>query len=281
VEKDVRAYLDEKGYDALRVTPAAKRLAAREKVDLLFVRATGAGRRIVEEDVRRAIAARPRRMSKMRQIIARRLTESFTTTPHFYVTASVDMTDLMAYRQQLKDRGEPYKVTDFILAAVVRALQEFPVLNSVAEGDSIRWRETVDLGLAVGLDDGLVVPAIRNAQTLSLRELSRAAAALAEKARAGRLLPDEMTGSSFTVSNMGMLDVENFGAIINPGEAGILAVSSTAPTPVARGGRIAVRSMMKITASVDHRIVDGATAAGFVNAIRKKLEDVDLWRSLT
>jgi len=281
VERDVSAWLEANRYDEIRITPAAKRMAAQEKVDLLTVRGTGVGRRIMIHDIQRALAARPRQMNKMRQIIARRLTQSFTTTPHFYATTSVDMTDLLTWRQELKNRGEAYKVTDFILEAVVLALQEFPLLNSVAEGNTIRWRENVDLGLAVGLDDGLVVPVIWSAETLSLRELAETAAALAEKARAGKLLPDQMSGSSFTLSNMGMLDVENFSAIINPGESGILAVASTLATPVVRNGKIVVRSMMKITASVDHRIVDGAVAARFVNAIKAKLEDLELWKSLT
>jgi pyruvate dehydrogenase E2 component (dihydrolipoamide acetyltransferase) len=281
LERDVTAWLEANRYDEIRITPAAKRLAAQAKVDLLTVRGTGVGRRIMIHDIQRALAARPRKMNKMRQTIARRLTESFTTTPHFYATTSVDLTDLLAWRQELKNQGEAYKVTDFILEAVVLALQEFPLLNSVAEGNTIRWRENVDLGLAVGLDDGLVVPVIWSAETLSLRELAQTAAALAAKARAGKLLPDEMSGSSFTVSNMGMLDVENFSAIINPGESGILAVASALATPVVRNGKIVVRSMMKITASVDHRIVDGAVAARFINAVKAKLEDLELWRSLT
>lgn len=281
LERDVTAWLAANRYDDIRVTPAAKQVAAREKVDLLTVRGTGIGHRIMVHDIERTLAARPRPMNKMRQTIARRLTQSFTTTPHFYAATSVDLTGLLALRQELKSRGEAYKVTDFILEAVVLALIEFPLLNSVAEGNTIRWRETVDLGLAVGLDDGLVVPVIRSAETLSLRELSQAAAALAEKARAGKLLPDEMSGSSFTVSNMGMLDVESFSAIINPGESGILAVASTIPTPVVRDGKIAVRSLMKITVSVDHRIIDGTVAARFIHAIKAKLEDIELWKSLT
>jgi pyruvate dehydrogenase E2 component (dihydrolipoamide acetyltransferase) len=135
--------------------------------------------------------------------------------------------------------------------------------------------------MATSLEDGLVVPVIRNAQDLSLAELHAAVVALAGKARDGKLLPDEMTGSTFTVSNMGMLNIENFTAIINPGESGILAVSSTVQTPVVRDGRIVVREVMKITLSSDHRLIDGAVAARFVNAIKSKLEDINLWKSLT
>jgi pyruvate dehydrogenase E2 component (dihydrolipoamide acetyltransferase) len=279
--KDVEAYLETHKYNNLKISPAAKNLAAKEKVDILSVKATGIGGRIMVADVERALKERPKAMSKMRQVIARRLTESFTTTPHFYVTVSIDMTDLFVYRKELKDRGDAYTVTDFILEAVILSLLEFPIVNSVTDGTTVKWHGSVDLGMAVSLDEGLVVPAIRNAEALTLKELHDTAKALADKARTGKLLPDEMTGTTFTVSNMGMMNVENFHAIINPGEGAILAVSSTIDTPVVKNGQIKVRSMMKITLSTDHRIVDGATGAAFVNSIRSKLEDVELWKSLT
>jgi pyruvate dehydrogenase E2 component (dihydrolipoamide acetyltransferase) len=135
--------------------------------------------------------------------------------------------------------------------------------------------------MAVGLDTGLVVPPIRHADEMTLRELHDAAEALSAKARAGKLLPDELVGSTFTVSNMGMLNVENFAAIINPGESAILAVASTIPTVVALNGQPKVRNMMRMTLSADHRVVDGMKGAAFVNAVKAKLEDVELWKSLT
>jgi len=279
--KDVEAYLEANHYGDLKISPAAKNMAAKEKLDVLKIRGTGTGGRIMTSDVERAVKEKPKTMSKMRQVIARRLTESFTTTPHFYVTVSIDMTDLFVYRKELKDRGEVYTVTDFILEAVVLSLLELPGVNSVTDGTTVTWRGSVNLGMAVSVAEGLVVPAIRNAESLSMKELHDTAKALAEKARAGKLLPDEMTGSTFTVSNMGMLNVENFHAIINPGEGAILAVASTIDTPVVKDGQIKVRSMMKVTLSTDHRIVDGATGAAFVNAIKSKLEDVELWKSLT
>ena len=281
VVRDVEAYLAANNYDALRISPAAKRLAVRERIDILTVKATGLAGRIMVEDVKRSIAERPRPLSTMRKIIAQRLTESFRDIPHFYVTTRADMTDLMAYRQELKKKGSDYKVTDFILEAVVMSLKEFPGVNSTTDGQTIRWRGSVDLGMAVGLDDGLVVPAIRHAEDLSLSELHDVVQDLAKRARDGKLMPDEMKGSSFTVSNMGMFDVDCFNAIINPGEAGILAVASTKATPVVREGKVVVRQMMAMTLSVDHRIVDGTTGAQFVNAVRAKLEDVELWKRLT
>jgi pyruvate dehydrogenase E2 component (dihydrolipoamide acetyltransferase) len=281
-ERDVKAHLDAAGYDKIKISPTAKHLAAKEKLDILRINGTGEGGRIMVNDVERALKERPVKMSKMRQVIARRLTESFTTTPHFYVTVSADMTDLLAFRKELKERGDIYSVTDFILEAVILSLKEKPAVNSVtSDGVAVKWRGSVDLGMAVALDDGLVVPVIKKAESLGMRELHDIAQSLAAKARTGKLLPDEMTGSSFTVSNMGMLDVESFGAIINPGEGAIIAVASTKDTPMAVNGEVNIRAVMKMTLSVDHRIIDGATAAAFVNAVKTKLEDLSLWKSLT
>jgi pyruvate dehydrogenase E2 component (dihydrolipoamide acetyltransferase) len=203
------------------------------------------------------------------------------TQPHFFVTVSVDMTDLVGYRSQLKAAGAPYTATDFIAAAAVLALKEFPEVNSSTDGKTVRWHSQVHLGLAVSLEQGLVVPVLRRADELSLAEINAGSKALADKARAGKLAPDEMTGSTFTISNMGMLNVENFTAIINTGEAAILAVASTLPQPVVRNGQIVVRQIMKMTLSSDHRLVDGALAARFINTIKAKLEDFELWKRLT
>jgi len=279
VQRDVQQYLESRGYHLLRVTPAARELAARENVDLLAVRPDDGGR-ITLADVQLAVAEKPKPMSRLRQIIAQRLTQSFRDTPHFYVTVSVDMTDLLAFRAELKAAGAPCTVTDFIAEAVVLALQEFPDVNSSTDGRTTRWNSQVNLGIAVSLEQGLVVPVIRAAGQLSLLELSRSTKALAEKARAGKATPDELSGGTFTISNMGMMDVESFGAIINPGEGAILAVASTQPQPVVRDGKIVVRQMMKLTLSCDHRIVDGALGARFINAIKQKLEDIELWKRL-
>ncbi|HEX7569030.1 MAG TPA: dihydrolipoamide acetyltransferase family protein, partial [Verrucomicrobiae bacterium] len=253
VEKDVRNYLQQHGYDKLRISPAAKELAAKEKLDVLTIQGTGEAVRISVADVQRAIAEQPKPMSKMRQIIGQRLSQSVVTAPHFYVTVEVDMTGLVAFRAQLKEKGLPYTVTDFISQAVVLTLKEFPEANSSTDGKTTRWNSRVHLGVAVSLEQGLVVPVIRNADELTLGELNTRAKELADKARAGKLAPDEMTGGTFTISNMGMLDVENFTAIINTGEAAILAVSSAIRKPVVRDDKIVIRSIMKITLASDHR----------------------------
>jgi pyruvate dehydrogenase E2 component (dihydrolipoamide acetyltransferase) len=191
------------------------------------------------------------------------------------------MTDLVGFRAHLKENGAPYSVTDFISLAAVLALREFPDVNSSTDGKTIRWSSHVHLGLAVSLEQGLVVPVIRNADELTIAELSARAQELSAKARSGKLGPDEMTGSTFSISNMGMLDVENFTAIINTGEAAILAVSSTLKKPVVRDDKMVVRSVMKMTLSSDHRLIDGAMAARFINAVKKNIEDIALWKSLT
>lgn len=281
VERDVRDYLAKHNYDQIRISPSARVLAAREKIDILTLRGTGEGGRIRTQDVERALAERPKKFSKMRQVIARRLTESKSTIPHFYVTVGVDMTDILKLRVQLKAAGVNLSVNDFVLESVALSLVEFPAVNSHTDGENVWWHGSVDIGMAVSVPDGLVVPVIRGAHELSLTELHDTAGSLAVKAREGKLKPDEMTGSTFSVSNMGMLNVDNFHAIINPGESAILAVASTRETPVVRDGKVVIRSVMNITLSADHRLVDGALAAAFVNSIRSKLEDVALWTRLT
>jgi pyruvate dehydrogenase E2 component (dihydrolipoamide acetyltransferase) len=281
VERDVKNYLESKGYYQLRITPAAKRLAARENIDIvsLFGGANPPAP-ITVARVERAISELPQPMSRMRQVIAARLTESFASTPHFFVTVAVDMTELVNFRSELKAQGVSYTLTDFIAKAVALSLVEFPIVNSTTDGKSVRWHSKVHLGLAVNLEQGLVVPVIRDAEELSVAELHDRAAELVTKARASKLTPDEMGGSTFTISNMGMLDIENFTAIINPGESAILAVSSTLKQPVVKDGQIVVRDIMKMTLSSDHRIIDGATAARFANAVKQKLEEISLWKRL-
>jgi pyruvate dehydrogenase E2 component (dihydrolipoamide acetyltransferase) len=281
VERDVKAYLEANGYASVRVSPAAKALAAKEGLDLIALSADNGGKRIEVADVERAIAEKPTPLTKMRQVIAQRLTQSVVTAPHFYVTVEVDMTEALACRARANAAGARYTVTDFIAEAAVLALKDFPKVNSATDGRTSRWHSRVHLGIAVNLDQGLVVPVIRDADEMTLAELSARAKQLVDKARAGGLAPDEMSGSTFSISNMGMLDVENFTAIINPGESAILAVSSTIRKPVARGDEIVARPVLKLTLSSDHRLIDGATAARFINSIKTKLEDNELWSALT
>jgi pyruvate dehydrogenase E2 component (dihydrolipoamide acetyltransferase) len=297
----------------IRISPRATRLAASAGLDPRDITGTGPGGRIVERDVEGAIAARQATpaaappgatrpevapetgplapaapaqpahggepMSRMRRTIAERLTRSWTTIPHFTVTVAVDVTRLLALRQELKAQGSALSVTDFIAHSTAQTLVEFPDLNARTDGATV-WRQPrVHLGLAVAVPGGLVVPVIRDADLLSVTGLHQRAAALIERARAGTLGPDELAGSSFTISNLGMFDVEEFSAIINPGESAILAVASAQRTPVAVGEGIAIRSVMKLTLSADHRIVDGETGARFMGALRRRLEDAEAFRN--
>ncbi len=273
----------------LAISPRAAKLAAGHGIDPRTLTGTGPDGRIVERDVQARIAApttpaaasadgQPRQMSRMRRVIAERLTASWTTTPHFTVTVAVDMTRLMALRAELKAAGTSLTVTDFVLAATADTLADFPDVNSRTDGVSVWPRSHVHLGMAVAVPGGLVVPVIRNAETLTVSEVHNRAATLAQKAREGTASIDDLTGSTFTVSNLGMLGVEEFSAIINPGEAAILAVSAAIPTPVAVNGAVEVRSVMKLTLSADHRIVDGAMGAQFLKALRGRLEDADAFR---
>jgi pyruvate dehydrogenase E2 component (dihydrolipoamide acetyltransferase) len=221
----------------------------------------------------------PRQMSRMRRVIAERLTLSATTVPQFTVTVAVDATRLLMLRSELKAAGNTLTVTDFIVHAVAQTLAEFPDVNSRTDGVSVWSRRRVHVGLAVALPDGLVVPVIRDANRRSLEDLHARTAELAESARNGTLSPDDMTGSTFTISNLGMFGVDEFSAIINPGESAILAVSSVVPTPVVVGDGIGVRQMMKLTLTADHRLVDGELAARFLSALRRRLQDADAFRS--
>ncbi|HZW00751.1 MAG TPA: dihydrolipoamide acetyltransferase family protein, partial [Candidatus Deferrimicrobium sp.] len=217
-------------------------------------------------------------LSRMRQTIARRLTEG-TSVPTFTVTVAVDMTDLLKLRADLKSRGSDISVTDFIHTATVQALGEFPILNASTDGVTVWKHEHVHLGVAVSVPAGLLVPVVREADMLSVRALHDRTAEVVTAARTGKISPDALSGSTFSVSNMGMFGVEQFTAIINPGEAGILAVSSVTPEPRVFGDGIAVRQAMRITLTADHRLVDGEIGARFVNAIKRRLEDADAFRN--
>ena len=285
----------------LRISPRASRAAADAGIDPRTITGTGPEGRITEKDVVAAIAAshaaepvpapanasavapvdgeeEPRPLTRMRRVIADRLTASWTTIPHFTVTVAVDVTRLLALRAELKAAGTNLTVTDFVLSATAQTLAEFPAVNSRTDGISAWTRRRVHLGVAVSLPAGLVVPVIRDADRLTLVELHDRAADLAARARSGTLPVDDLTGSTFTVSNLGMFGVDEFSAIINPGEAAILAVASATPTVIAVGDGMAVRSIMKLTLSADHRQVDGELAARFLGALRRRLEDTAAYR---
>lgn len=202
---------------------------------------------------------------------------SKTQIPHFYVTAAVDMTEAMKVRKQLNDALEPEKirvsVNDFVIRAAVVALKKYPKFNSFFEGDKLVGHAQINIGIAIALEAGLIVPAVLGCQSKSLKEIAVSARALGEKARSGKLTQEELTGATFSTSNLGMFDVDQFVAIIVPPQSGILAVGRVTKTPVVKNDQIVIAEILKATVSVDHRVADGAEAAVFLGEVKKALEN--------
>jgi pyruvate dehydrogenase E2 component (dihydrolipoyllysine-residue acetyltransferase) len=214
-------------------------------------------------------------LSMMRQTIARRMALSKTTAPHFYITTEIAMERAIALRTSLNElAADDAKISfnDMILKAVANALRQFPRLNVSYVDDKLRLHRGVHIGMAVALDEGLITPVIRDCDRKSLGEIAREAKELSERARARRLKPEEYTGGTFSISNLGMYDVDDFGAIINPPEAAILAVGTIKQQPVVVDGQLSVGHRLKATLSCDHRAVDGATAAQFLQIVKRLLE---------
>ncbi len=218
-------------------------------------------------------------LTAMRRTIARRLSQSMQTAPHFYVTSVIDTDKLAALRQQINEYAatdpSPVKVSfnDLIVKAVARALVRVPQVNVSFAEDRILQKKQVHIGVAVALEQGLIVPVLRNADQRGILDIAREARRLSEAAREGKLRPEDFSGGTFTVSNLGMFDVDSFTAVINPPESAILAVGSITPTPVVVDGQVVVRNRMKVTLSADHRAIDGAMAARFLQEVKRLLEE--------
>lgn len=218
-------------------------------------------------------------LTAMRRTIARRLSQSMQTAPHFYVTAVIDTGKLAAFRQQINDYtasdAAPVKVSfnDLIVKAVAKALVRMPQVNVSFTGDRLLQKKQIHIGVAVALEQGLIVPVLRNADQCGLLDIARETQRLAEAARQGKIRPEEFSGGTFTVSNLGMFDVDSFTAVINQPESAILAVGSITPTPAVVDGQVVVRNRMKVTLSSDHRAIDGATAARFLQEVKRLLEE--------
>ncbi|HHY91498.1 MAG TPA: 2-oxo acid dehydrogenase subunit E2 [Clostridiales bacterium] len=300
--RDVLNFLEE---SKVKATPLALKLSELEKIDLSTVQGSGVKGKVMKQDVEGVINRMKQKESEIkeetaqeiavtedgkevlevvpysgiRKIIGDRMSQSKFTAPHLYFTRSVDMSNLLAFRKQVNASQEKKtSVTDYIVLAVVKALQKYPDVNASLIGDKIYKYKSINVGVAVAADSGLIVPVIKNAEKMSLLEISTEASRLIEKARAGKLLPAEYTGGTFSVSNLGMFGIENFTAIINPPEAAILAVSATEKRAVVvtneKGeDEIVIRPMMNITLTVDHRLIDGALAAQFVGEVKAQLEN--------
>jgi pyruvate dehydrogenase E2 component (dihydrolipoamide acetyltransferase) len=270
-------------------SPKAKRIAKERGIELKSLRGTGPEGSVLADDVLRAAtgtsAASPAAsveavqeiipLSPMRRTVGQRMTQSKQTAPHFYLNMDIDMTAVNRIRIEWKERGEAAipSINDFILHASARALKDFPSVHSTYTDQGIKQHADINIGMAVALDEGLVVPVLRNADRLSLRELAAQSRELIDKAQTKKLFPLDYEGGTFTVSNLGMLGVDSFIAIINPPQCAILAVGRVASRVVAEEGMFAIKLLMTATLSADHRVIDGAIGARFLQDVKKLLEN--------
>jgi pyruvate dehydrogenase E2 component (dihydrolipoamide acetyltransferase) len=266
-------------------SPKAKRIAREQGIELGSLRGSGPEGSVLAADVQRAANGNLTRpatstarglipFTPMRRIVGQRMAQSKQTAPHFYISMDIDMSALSKLRNQWKERGDESmpSINDFILQASARTLKEFPQVNSSFTEQGILQHADINVGVAVALDEGLVVPVIRNADQLNLLELAAQSRALADKAQNKKLFPLDYEGGTFTVSNLGMFGVDSFIAIINPPQCAILAVGRVAPRVVTDGDGIEIKSVMTATLSADHRVIDGASAARFLRKVKQLLE---------
>ena len=284
-----------------RSSPLARRMASDSGVDLQAVQGSGPGGRIIKRDVEAAVASGPGPataaaasgpgsrlplpgsqgdsrdvpLTQIRKTIARRLSESIGPIPTFYLTAEFDMERVAEMRTAMAAMGDEYKVSfnDIVLKATATALAQHPEVNAHWLGDKIRYFNRVHLGMAVAIDEGLITPVLFDADRKRMSEISRESRELAKRARERKLKPEEYTGSTFSVSNLGMFGIDQFTAIINPPEVGILAVGALEDKPVVIDGALVARKRMRVTMSCDHRVVDGALGARFLQTLRRLIEN--------
>jgi len=282
-----------------RSSPLARRIASERGIELSQVHGSGPGGRIIKKDIESAVktppassraAAAPKKAprfitrdgdyqdipnTQIRKTIARRLAESIGPIPTYYLTAEFDAGRAADMRAQLKELGDDYKVSfnDIVIKAVANALSEHPEVNAWWMGDHIRHFNRVHVAMAVAIPDGLITPVIFDADRKGIGQIGAEARDLAEKARQRKLTPEQYTGSTFSVSNLGMFGIDQFTAIINPPEAGILAVGGVETKPVVIDGEIVVRQRMRVTMSCDHRVIDGATGAKFLQTVKRNFEN--------
>jgi pyruvate dehydrogenase E2 component (dihydrolipoamide acetyltransferase) len=296
------------GNGRIKASPLAKRIAQEKGISLAQLSGTGPGGRIVKRDVESAtptiaaapvvfaqpiVAAAPTvaqpsilgpsilkaeeiTPTKLRQTIAKRMVASKQTVPHFYVTSEIEMSEAMALRSKLNalvDEAGKISVNDMVLKAAAVALTHFPGINASFGENVIVRHGTVNMGIAVALEQGLITVVVADADRKPLAQIAREAKDIVDRAKNGKARPEEMQGSTFTVSNLGMFDVAEFVAIINPPEAAILAVGSVRDVPVVKSGQVVPGKTMKVTLSADHRVTDGAEAAKFLQEVKKNLEE--------
>lgn len=254
------------------VSPRAKALAVERGIDLTTVRGTGPGGRIVESDLSEAVSGRKsvlagtdQPLSQMRKAIARTTSQSKAPVPHFYLTIDIDMEQAEQFRDQSKQNRQTHpSITDLLIKAAAVALSHHPEINVSYTGDAIRRHASIDIGVAVGMGDGLITPVIRNCGGKTLHDISAESRTLIERAKQKRLHPDEYSDATFSISNLGMFDVDNFIAVLIPPQAASIAVGAIHDSPVVRKGSVVAGRRMKITLSCDHRALDGVQGAEFL-----------------
>lgn len=270
----------------VKASPLARRLAEEKGIDIGHVRGSGDDGRVTKRDIENytggGTMAAPQvehfeevAVSQMRKTIARRLAESKFSAPHFYLTLEIDMSRAIQVREAINAQLKPEKISfnDLVIKAVAVALKQHPKVNSSWLGDRIRYNSHVHIGVAVAVEEGLLVPVVRFADTKPLRMIGNEVRVFAQKAKDKKLQPQDWEGNTFTISNLGMFGIDEFTAIINPPDACILAIGGIAEKPVVRNGAIVPGHLMKVTLSCDHRVVDGASGAAFLNTFKGLLEE--------
>lgn len=296
------------GDTRVKASPLAKSIARQQGLDISSLIGSGDNGRVVKKDIEAALqgktpapqavvqpapvapaapavvqpipvaestgAFEDKRVSQMRKVIAKRLSESKFGAPHFYLNVEINMEKAIQMRQQVNAVAEvKISFNDFVIRAAAAALRQHPAINASWLGDAIRYHKQVNIGVAVAIDEGLVVPVIRNADIKTLSQINTEVKTMAGKARDRKLQPEEMQGNTFTISNLGMFGIESFTAIINPPDACIMAVGAIIEKPIVKDGTITIGNMMKVTLSCDHRVVDGALGAQFLQTFKAILED--------
>ncbi|MCL6474679.1 MAG: 2-oxo acid dehydrogenase subunit E2 [Firmicutes bacterium] len=296
LERDVESVWQELMSAKPRVTPLAEKVAAEAGVDVAAVAGTGVGGRVTKEDVLRATApsvaptppppvappappagAQAIKLTGLRKLVAENVAKGFFSAPPVTLVVEVDMTDCVNLREQLlpeveKAYGTRLTYTDLIVKAAARALREHPMMNATLQDDQILIHADINVGVAVAVEDGLLVPVLKNADRKTLGEISRELRELADRARAGKSTPDDLSGGTFTITNLGAYDVEIFNPVLVPGQTGILGVGRIAEKPAIREGQVVARHLMNLCLTFDHRVLDGAPASRFLQRVKQLLE---------
>ncbi len=278
----------------LIASPLAARMAADSGLDLRSIQGSGPNGRIIKRDIEAALtkpkaaapafqpaavatasAYRDEPATEIRKTIAKRLVTSIGPVPHFFLTVDIEMDRAAEMRESIKALDPDLKISinDIIIKVTAAALLQHPQVNASFQEKFVRYYEHADIGVAVAIEDGLITPVVRAADQKSLSQIAAEVRELAERARSKKLKPEEYTGASFSISNLGMFGIDEFTAVINPPEGGILAIGAMTPKPVARDNQIVIRQMMRVTMSCDHRVIDGATGAKFLQTFKKMLEN--------